>query len=180
MALNDVKEDDILKCLLNVETDRDIDRKNIFVFSNATPTKLRRLPESARHGAAAVEFALIAPLFLLLLAGIIEFGQAFRIEHALSNASRRGARAAAMETATNTQVEQNVKTLCAQALGVNKADVTVVTAVNGSSGAALSSAQAGDEVSVTVSLPYSKAGVGFYANMFSNSVLSSTCTLEHE
>lgn len=143
------------------------------------PQKLRRCSKRARRGAAAVEFAIIAPLFFLLLAGIIEFGQAFRIEHALSNASRRGARAAVMETATSTQVEQKVKTHCSQTLGVNEANVNVEITVSGSSGA-LSSAQAGDEISVTVSVPYSKAGVGFFANRFSNSVLSATSTLEHE
>jgi Flp pilus assembly protein TadG len=144
------------------------------------PQERRLCSKLARRGAAAVEFAVIAPLFFLLLAGIIEFGQAFKIEHSLSNASRRGARVAAMEAATTTQVEQKVKTHCSQILGVNGADVTVEIAVNDSSGASLGSAQAGDEISVTVSVPFSKAGIGFYANMFSNSVLSSTCTLERE
>jgi Flp pilus assembly protein TadG len=127
-----------------------------------------------------VEFAIIAPLFFLLLAGIMEFGQAFQIEHALSNACRRGARAAVMETAMNAPVEQMVKAHCVQTLGVNVADVNVDIAVNGGLGTALSSAKTGDAISVTVSVPYAKAGAGFYANRFSNSILSSTCTLEHE
>lgn len=133
-----------------------------------------------RRGAAAVEFAVVAPLFLLLLGGIIEFGQVFRIEHVLSNASRRGARAGIVDGATSTQVVQNVKTQCSQTLGVNEADVTVVVTVNENSSADLSQAEEQDEISVTVSIPFSKAGAGFFANMFSNSVLSSTCTLEHE
>jgi Flp pilus assembly protein TadG len=133
-----------------------------------------------RRAAAAVEFAIVAPLFFLLLAGILEFGQAFRIEHALSNASRRGARAAIVEDATTSQVGQKVKTHCAQTLGVSEADLTVEIAVNGNADAELSEAEVGDELSVTVSIPYSKAGVGFYASMFSNSVLSSTCMMERE
>ena len=144
------------------------------------PQTLRRCSKGARRGAAAVEFAVIAPLFFLLLSGIIEFGQAFRIEHALSNASRRGARAAAMEKATTTLVNQKVKTHCCQTLGVLEEDVKVVIAVNGISGAELSLAQAGAEIRVTVSVPYSKAGFGFFANTFANSTLSSTCTLERE
>lgn len=133
-----------------------------------------------RRGAAAVEFALVTPLFLLVLAGIMEFGQAFRIEHMLSNASRRGARAAVVDSATTTQVTQKVKTNCEQTLGVNQADVTAQIAVNGTVGADLSLAGEGDEITVTVSVPYSKVGIGFYANIFSNATLSSTCTLEHE
>ena len=127
-----------------------------------------------------MEFAVVAPLFLLLLAGIIEFGQAFSIEHAISNASRRGARAAIVDDATNSQVRQMIETHCVASLGVNAGDVTIEIAVNGSTGADLSQAEEGDEISVTVSVAYSNAGVGFYANMFSYSTLSSTCTLEHE
>jgi Flp pilus assembly protein TadG len=133
-----------------------------------------------RRGAAVVEFAVVAPLFFLLLAGIIEFGQAFRIEHALSNASRRGARAAIFEYTTNSQAKQLVRAHVAKTVGVNEGDVTVDIAVNGSSDGSLSGAEQGDEISVTVSIPFSKAGVGFYANMFSNSTLSSTSILEHE
>ena len=133
-----------------------------------------------RRGAATVEFAIIAPLFLLLLAGIIEFGQAFRIEHAISVASRRGVRSAIVNGATTAQVEQTVKTQLVQTLGVNEADVTVEVAVNGSAGASVSEAEEGDEVSVTASIPYSKAGAGFFANMFSTSTLSETCPMEHE
>ena len=122
----------------------------------------------------------MAPLFLLLLGGIVEFGQAYRIEHALSNASRRGARAAVVDGADSDQVMQNVKTQCSKTRGVNEDDVTAEIAVNGDSPGDLSLAEGHDEISVTVSIPYSQAGAGFFANMFSDSVLSSTCTLEHE
>ena len=133
-----------------------------------------------RRGAAAVEFALIAPLFLLLLAGIIEFGQAFRIQHAVSNASRRGARLAAMEGATSSQVEQQIKEHGARTLQVDPSAVAVGIAVNGQAGASLADAETGAEISVTVSIPYSEAGVGFFAHMLTNTTLSSTCTLERE
>ncbi len=134
----------------------------------------------SRRGAAAVEFAVVAPLFLLLLGGIIEFGQAFRIEHAISNASRRGARAGIVDGATSIEIIQNVKAQCSQTLGVSEADVTVQVAVNGDSAADLSQAEEHDEISVTVSIPFSEAGVGFFAKTFSNSVLAATCTFEHE
>lgn len=142
-----------------------------------------RRPSIRKHercGTATVEFAVIAPLFFLLLAGIIEFGQAFRIEHALSNASRRGSRAAIFENATNDQVTSSVKTHVANTLGVSEGLVTVNIAVNGTSNCSLAAAEQGDEVSVTVSVPFSEAGAGFFASMFSNAVLSSTSILEHE
>ena len=144
------------------------------------PSTRKSSAKRVRRGAAAVEFAVIAPLFLLLLAGIIEFGQAFRIEHMLANATRRGARYAIVDGAANSQVLQQVKTHCVQTLGVHEADVTVQLAINGITGVDLGQAAEGDEISLTVRVPFSKAGAGFYANTFSNSILSSTCTLEHE
>ncbi len=45
-----------------------------------------------RRGAAVVEFALFAPLFLLMLVGVIEFGRLL----AQSNAVEKGLRAGAM------------------------------------------------------------------------------------
>ncbi len=140
-------------------------------------TRRRR---ARRAGAAAVEFAIVAPIFLLLLAGMIEFGQAFRVEHALSNAARRGARAAIVEGASGSQVIQKVKTHCTQTMGVDEEDVTVAIAVNGDAGGDLGGAQPQDEISITVSVPFSKVGVGFYSHFFSNAVLSATNTLEHE
>jgi Flp pilus assembly protein TadG len=133
-----------------------------------------------RHGAAAVEFAVVAPLFLLLLAGIIEFGQAFRIQHSLSSAARRGARAAVIEGSTASGVIQKVKDDCVKTLGVAPGDVTVTISVNGSDNGDLKQAARGNEIRVNVSIAYSKAGAGFFANTFANSTISSTCILEHE
>ncbi|SDE92777.1 TadE-like protein [Blastococcus fimeti] len=48
------------------------------------------------RGAAAVEFALVAPVLLLLLLGIIEFSKAFHNQGTLSAAAREGARSMAL------------------------------------------------------------------------------------
>lgn len=44
------------------------------------------------EGAAAVEFALILPVLLLILIGIIEFSMAFNAQLSLNQAAREGAR----------------------------------------------------------------------------------------
>ena len=49
-------------------------------------------PGRGEKGAAAVEFAIVLPLLMLLLAGFIDFGWLFYWQHAVSNASRAGAR----------------------------------------------------------------------------------------
>lgn len=49
------------------------------------------------RGAAAVEFALVLPLLLLILLGIFEFGRLFNIQLVTSNAAREAARVMAIE-----------------------------------------------------------------------------------
>jgi Flp pilus assembly protein TadG len=137
-------------------------------------------PHPHRGGAAAVEFAIVAPLFLLLLAGIMEFGQAFRIQHSLSTAARRGARAAVIDGTTTSFITQKVRDQCTNSLGVAPADVSVVVLVDGSSATDVSQAEEGSEITVTVEIPYAKAGLGFYANTFATSTLSARCSLERE
>jgi Flp pilus assembly protein TadG len=44
------------------------------------------------EGSVSVEFAILVPLFLLLVFGIIDFGHAFYMKHLITNACREGAR----------------------------------------------------------------------------------------
>ena len=45
-----------------------------------------------QEGAAAVEFALVLPVLMILLAGFFDFGWLFYWQHSVTNASRAGAR----------------------------------------------------------------------------------------
>jgi len=49
------------------------------------------------HGAAAVEMALLLPLLLLLVFGIIDFGRLLNAQITVTEAAREGARAAVIE-----------------------------------------------------------------------------------
>jgi Flp pilus assembly protein TadG len=55
--------------------------------------RLRRY--DLQRGAAAVEFALVLPLFLLLVFGIVDFSRAFNVQLTVSDAAAEGARALA-------------------------------------------------------------------------------------
>ena len=46
----------------------------------------------SEHGAIAVEFAILLPVFLLLVFGIVDFGHAYYMKQMVTNASREGAR----------------------------------------------------------------------------------------
>ena len=54
------------------------------------------------RGAIAVEFALVAPILLALLAGIVEFSHAFNLQISVTQAAREAAREMAI---TNDQAE---------------------------------------------------------------------------
>lgn len=56
--------------------------------------RARRGDGRRQRGAAAVEMAIMMPLLLLVLAGIVDFGRFFFTEIQLANAAREGARAA--------------------------------------------------------------------------------------
>ncbi|PIU52954.1 MAG: hypothetical protein COS90_08745, partial [Deltaproteobacteria bacterium CG07_land_8_20_14_0_80_60_11] len=45
----------------------------------------------SERGAIAVELAILLPVFLLLVFGIMDFGHAFYMKQMVSNASREGA-----------------------------------------------------------------------------------------
>lgn len=133
-----------------------------------------------RRGAATVEFAVICPLFLLLLAGIVEVGQATRVNHMLSTVSRRGARSASMSGASSSVIASRIKGQLSKMCGLKEQDINVTVAVAGDASKDLSSASKGDEIEVSVSVPYSKAGMGVYANLFSTMDLKAICSFEHE
>lgn len=58
------------------------------------PAPIERLamPDSSERGAVAVEFAILLPVLLLLLLGIVEFGRAYSAQIALSQGARESVR----------------------------------------------------------------------------------------
>ncbi|GGB43479.1 hypothetical protein GCM10011492_38090 [Flexivirga endophytica] len=89
-------------------------------------------PTRREHGASAVEFALVLPLLVLLIGGMVDFGRAFYTEVTLTNAAREGARSAMYGNAPGDRASQAAETVpgatvstdtCAK--GVNTGDVSV-------------------------------------------------------
>lgn len=83
-------------------------------------------PRTTREaGAVAVEFALILPIFLVLVLGIAEMGRAFNIQVSLTQAAREAARYAAIHNAESTYSAASAK-----AAGVAAAPSVALTAAN--------------------------------------------------
>lgn len=100
-----------------------------------------------RRGAALVEFALVAPVFLLLLIGSIEFGRAIMVQEALTNASREGARVGVLDGATTSDVTTAVNTYLS-GMSISGATTSVSPTDPGTTAN-------GTQVTVLVSIPYS-------------------------
>ena len=110
--------------------------------------KLCRLCRKNRRGAAAVEFAVVAPLFFLMVFGMIEFGRMIMVQQVITNASREGARMAVLDGATTDTVQTAVQTYLHGAT-VGSADVTVNPSPPSSAGY-------GEPVTVTVSINFNQ------------------------
>jgi Flp pilus assembly protein TadG len=83
-------------------------------------------------GAAAVELALVLPILLLLIFGIIDFGRLYFAQITLTDAAREGARVLALEGAsgsgyTTAQADADAKTRVQDAVTGVDSTVTVTT-----------------------------------------------------
>lgn len=89
-------------------------------------------PTSKQSGAALIEFALVATILVVLLAGIFELGRAFWFYDALSKATRDGARAmsvakAATISSVGVPAAKTVVANAAVAAGLSNFDTSYVT-----------------------------------------------------
>ncbi len=73
-----------------------------------TAKTIRR--RTGRPAAAAVEFAIVLPILLLVVYGILEVGRLVQVMQVLHNAAREGARQASTATASLSEIKANVKT----------------------------------------------------------------------
>jgi Flp pilus assembly protein TadG len=95
-----------------------------------------------------VEFAIVAPLFVLFVFGMIEYGRMVMVQQVLTNATREGARIAVLEGATADEVRDAVVDYCtASQVTVDTSDVTLDPADP-------SSASLGDPITVTIGIPF--------------------------
>jgi Flp pilus assembly protein TadG len=111
-----------------------------------TQTHVRRRKQ-ARRGAAVTEFAIVAPVFFLMVIGFIEFGRAMMVQEVLINASRVGARMASTTGSTTTAVQTAV-TSYASGVAVPNVSVTVTPDP--------ATAVAGTAITVTATVPFDK------------------------
>ncbi len=109
-----------------------------------------RIHRKRRLGASAVEFAVVAPVFFLLVFGIIEFGRMVMVQQMMTNAAREGARRAVLSGATANEVNTTIVNYMASAnLNVTTTDITLDPTDPGA-------AEYGDPITVTLTVPFSR------------------------
>jgi Flp pilus assembly protein TadG len=103
----------------------------------------------ARRGAAMVEMALVLPLFILLIFGVMEYGWLFWKASQVNNAAREGARTAVRPDATSAEVDAAISRVMAQSGLAGKYQVPTYTL----------SVPVGQPVKIIVKLDYRSASL---------------------
>jgi Flp pilus assembly protein TadG len=136
-----------------------------------------------RRGQAVVEFALILPLFVLLVFGALELGRAMLRVHLLNNAVREGARVGTLPGSLEQDVANKVSSflqLQGMAAGTWTTTVTV-TAPDGTARAGgLASALQGDLVKVTLTNQFNVLTGSIIPGFLGTKTLTANCVFRHE
>lgn len=134
--------------------------------------KLCRSFRKKRRGAAAVEFAVVAPVFLLLVFGMIEYGRMVMVQQVITNASREGARVAVLDGSENPDVQSIVNQYLSSG-SITGATITV-TPTNPED------ANFGEPVTVTVDIPFSQVSWLPSPMYLGETTLSATTVMRRE
>ena len=131
---------------------------------------MREGDASRARGAAVVEFAVVLPLLLTILFGIIEYGWVFMVRQTLQTAAREGCRQSVLQTSTEPYA--NVLSRVAEVMaptGLSSYEVTMTHATG---------ASPIETVSVTV--PYKDVSLmgGFFGTKAYD--LGGTCSMRKE
>ena len=145
--------------------------------------------KKSQQGTSIVEFAFVAPLFFMLLFGIIEFSVILFDKATITNASREGARAGIVfrdgnrafggggvgfETAEIYSVVNNYLSTYLISLGGNSPHTTTVTR-NDNNGNGIF--DVGDQLTVDVTYPYSFLILPAFANSLADFTLGATTVM---
>jgi len=132
--------------------------------------KTQELRSKKQEGASLVEFAVLAPLFVILLFGLVEFGMSIYNKEVVTNASREGARFGVVYT-TPRKTTSEIQTKVQDFLTKSGFTDTATINVNGAGGAS------GSALTVSVSYPYTfQVLPGFFSRFF-NSTMPGTVNL---
>jgi Flp pilus assembly protein TadG len=112
------------------------------------------MDSQSERGAAAVEFALVLPLLLLLVLGIADLGRAYSVQTTLSSAAREGVRVMALQN--NATAARSAAKSAATNLALSDAQISVTP-----TSCAVSSSTPTATATVTISYPFAFVAGGY-------------------
>jgi Flp pilus assembly protein TadG len=143
---------------------------------------LCKTERSGRRGQAVVEFALILPLFMLLLFAAVEFGRAYFELHLLANAAREGSRVGSLLGQLEADVSARVDSFLTE-VGFESGWTTTIQ-VRDPTGSVraggLAGAVEGDRVAVTVTHSFQVMSGSLIPGFSGNLPLRGRCVFRHE
>ena len=147
----------------------------------ASVTKTQRL--RSERGAELIEFALVLPLLLFIIMGLVDFGFMFQRFEVVTNAAREGARMAVLPSYVNADVEARVRAYMTTGgvaattsnSTVATTDVAIPTGVGGPT-------LQGKRVQVTYASPYLFLGpiAGWFGGTFTTANLTAVAIMRVE
>ena len=108
----------------------------------------------ADTGSSAVEFALLAPMLVLLLVGIVEFGRAYNVQNTLSAASREAVRAVALSSGATSPSAVATTAVTSNTSTVSGPVTVAVTFWSGGTPTAATTCASGLDVHVVLNYPF--------------------------
>lgn len=123
------------------------------------------MSRATERGAVAVEFALLAPVLIMILLGIMEFGRAYNTQLTLTNAAREGVRVMAIDNDAATALAATTSSADTLTPAVRGTDVIIAFQTIPPTTPAPTSCAPGRQVTVTIS--YSLSTVTGIAGPFS-------------
>ena len=136
------------------------------------------------RGSPLVEFSVMAPLFFLVMFGILEWGNIFYVQNNMLIAARQAARSWAVDgppTSPSTVASNAITSACTSVPlhGSNFSYTFTLTYFSGCTGAGTPAGQYGI-ATMTITTPAAPASLVNYLNAVSGLTLSASATLQEE
>jgi len=148
-------------------------RRPIDAASSVGPASTRRRVLS--RGSITVEFALVLPLFLAIVFGIIDGGRLMMARWVVSYAIERGGRSASLRSTASVAAVQTVITQAGTLIGLSGSGATVLV----NSGATVfASRKHGDQVKVSMTYTFNRKLAFVFPSATINMTASTLTTVE--
>jgi len=136
---------------------------------NGTGAKGLRALWRDRDGAAAVEFAFILPILLLLFSGIVQFGSVMFLENHMTNVARETSRRIAVGELSQAEAVSSAQLALVNWGVTYEIEITPSDAGDGN-----------EDITVAISLPMSEAALMDVLGVFQSGSLTAAVTMRQE